>query len=166
MIRRVSLALARYEAVLLALGAVCLFAMMLLVFVDVTMRYLFNSPLGFSYDLISLYLMVGVFFFALSDTLRHDEHVRVDILYLRFSHPMRALADRISYGASGLFFAVVLWTGVLRAIDSTAKGEVMATIVPWPMWLAYWIVPVGTAPIVLLCLLRFIRPPEKAQHPG
>lgn len=166
MIRRVSLALARYEAVLLALGAICLFGMMLLVFVDVTMRYLFNSPLGFSYDLISLYLMVGVFFFSLSDTLRHDEHVRVDILYLRFSHPMRALADRISYGASGLFFAAMLWTGLVRAIDSTAKGEVMATVVPWPVWVAYWIVPLGTAPIVLLCLLRLIRPPETAQHPA
>ena len=54
MIRRISLALARYEAALLALGAGCLFAMMIIVFVDVVMRYLFNSPLGFSYDLISL----------------------------------------------------------------------------------------------------------------
>jgi TRAP-type C4-dicarboxylate transport system permease small subunit len=161
MIRRVSLALARYEAMLLALGAVCLFSMMVLVFVDVTMRYLFNSPLGFSYDLISLYLMVGFFFFSLSDTLRHDEHVRVDILYLRFRPATRALADRVSYGASGLFFAARLWTGLVRAIDSTAKGEVMATVVPWPVWVAYWIVPLGTAPIVLLCLLRFIRPPQE-----
>lgn len=166
MIRRISLALARYEAALLALGAVCLFAMMIIVFVDVVMRYLFNSPLGFSYDLISLYLMVGVFFFSLSDTLRHDEHVRVDILYLRMSRGVRRLCDRISYGLSAVLFTVVLWTGLLRAVVSTAQGEVMATLIPWPIWVAYWIVPIGTAPIVLLCLLRFINPPGEAQHPA
>lgn len=166
MIRRISLALARYEAALLALGAGCLFAMMIIVFVDVVMRYLFNSPLGFSYDLISLYLMVGVFFFALSDTLRHDEHVRVDILYLRMSRGMRRLCDRISYGLSAVLFATVLWTGLLRAVASTARGEVMATLIPWPIWMAYWIVPIGTAPIMLLCLLRFINPPGEAQHPA
>jgi len=166
MIRRISLALARYEAALLALGAGCLFAMMIIVFVDVVMRYLFNSPLGFSYDLISLYLMVGVFFFALSDTLRHDEHVRVDILYLRMSRGVRRLCDRISYGLSAVLFATVLWTGLLRAVASTARGEVMATLIPWPIWMAYWIVPIGTAPIMLLCLLRFINPPGEAQHPA
>lgn len=166
MIRRISLALARYEAVLLALGAICLFAMMIIVFVDVAMRYLFNSPLGFSYDLISLYLMVGVFFFALSDTLRHDEHVRVDILYLRMPEGLRRLCDRISYGLAAVLFAVVLWTGLIRALASTAQGEVMATLIPWPIWVAYWMVPIGTAPIVLLCLLRFINPPGKAQHPA
>lgn len=166
MIRRISLALARYEAALLALGAGCLFAMMIIVFVDVVMRYLFNSPLGFSYDLISLYLMVGVFFFAFSDTLRHDEHVRVDILYLRMSRGMRRLCDRISYGLSAVLFATVLWTGLLRAVASTARGEVMATLIPWPIWMAYWIVPIGTAPIMLLCLLRFINPPGEAQHPA
>lgn len=166
MIRRISLALARYEAALLALGAGCLFVMMIIVFVDVVMRYLFNSPLGFSYDLISLYLMVGVFFFALSDTLRHDEHVRVDILYLRMSRGMRRLCDRISYGLSAVLFATVLWTGLLRAVASTARGEVMATLIPWPIWVAYWIVPIGTAPIMLLCLLRFINPPAEAQHPA
>ena len=166
MIRRISLALARYEAALLALGAICLFAMMIIVFVDVAMRYLFNSPLGFSYDLISLYLMVGVFFFALSDTLRHDEHVRVDILYLRMPEGLRRLCDRISYGLAAVLFAVVLWTGLIRALASTAQGEVMATLIPWPIWVAYWMVPIGTAPIVLLCLLRFINPPGKAQHPA
>ncbi|MEP9347659.1 TRAP transporter small permease [Xanthobacter sp. KR7-225] len=166
MIRRISLALARYEAALLALGAICLFAMMVIVFVDVAMRYLFNSPLGFSYDLISLYLMVGVFFFALSDTLRHDEHVRVDILYLRMPEGLRRLCDRISYGLAAALFAVVLWTGLVRALASTAQGEVMATLIPWPIWVAYWMVPIGTAPIVLLCLLRLIHPPGKGQHPA
>lgn len=164
MILALSRALARFEKVLLLIAAAFLFAMMVIVFADVGMRYVFNSPLGFSYDLISLYLMVGVFFFSLSNTLRHDEHVRVDILYLRAQPATRRLFDRISYGLASLLFAVVLWTGLVRAIGSTAELEVMATLIPWPIWLAYWIVPIGTAPILMLCVLRLIHPEVTNEH--
>ncbi|MFG1392390.1 TRAP transporter small permease subunit [Xanthobacter agilis] len=164
MILAVSRALARFEKVLLTIAAAFLFAMMLIVFADVGLRYLFNSPLGFSYDLISLYLMVGVFFFSLSNTLRHDEHVRVDILYLQAPPVLRRLFDRITYALSAILFAVVLGTGLLRAIASTAQLEVMATLIPWPIWLAYWIVPIGTAPILLLCVLRVLHPEIKSEH--
>lgn len=158
MIHRLSQLLAAFERGLLAIAAAFLFAMMVIVFADVVLRYFFNSPLGFSYDLISLYLMVGVFFFGLSNTLRHDEHVRVDILYIKAPPVLRMLFDRITYALSAALFAAILWTGLLRAIHSTAQLEVMATVIPWPLWLAYWIVPIGTAPILLLCLLRTLRP--------
>lgn len=164
MIFTVSRALARFEKVLLSIAALFLFAMMVIVFADVGLRYLFNSPLGFSYDLISLYLMVGVFFFSLSNTLRHHEHVRVDILYLKAAPALRRLFDRISFALSAVLFAVVLWTGLGRAIASTAQLEVMATLIPWPIWVAYWIVPIGTAPILLLCVLRVIHPEIENEH--
>ncbi|QTL03766.1 TRAP transporter small permease subunit [Aquabacter sp. L1I39] len=164
MILALSRALARFEKVLLLIAAAFLFTMMVIVFADVGLRYLFNSPLGFSYDLISLYLMVGVFFFSLSNTLRHDEHVRVDILYLQAPPSVRRMFDRISYALSAILFAVVLWMGLLRAIASTAQLEVMATLIPWPIWLAYWIVPIGTAPILMLCVLRVIHPEITKEH--
>ncbi|MGQ9371507.1 TRAP transporter small permease [Azospirillum sp. ST 5-10] len=162
MIARLSRPLATFESLLLTLACVFLFTMMVIVFADVALRYLFNSPLGFSYDLISLYLMVGVFFFSLSNTLRHDEHVRVDILYLRIPLPVRRWVDRLVYALSAALFAAIVWTGLLRAIASTARLEVMATLIPWPLWLAYWIVPLGAAPILLLCLLRIVEPETKA----
>lgn len=164
MILALSRALARFEKVLLLIAAAFLFTMMVIVFADVGLRYLFNSPLGFSYDLISLYLMVGVFFFSLSNTLRHDEHVRVDILYLQARPAVRRMFDRISYALSAILFAVVLWMGLMRAIHSTAQLEVMATLIPWPIWLAYWIVPIGTAPILMLCVLRVIHPEITKEH--
>ena len=45
-------------------AATCLAAIMLIVAADVLLRYLFNAPLSWAFDLISLYLMAGVFFLS------------------------------------------------------------------------------------------------------
>ena len=57
------------ERVCSGLAAAMLLAIMLIATLDVAMRYFLNSPLGWSYDLISLYLMAGMFFLAMSSTL-------------------------------------------------------------------------------------------------
>ena len=54
------------ERVCSGLAAAMLLAIMLIATLDVAMRYFLNSPLGWSYDLISLYLMAGMFFLAMS----------------------------------------------------------------------------------------------------
>ena len=52
---------------------------MLIVVVDVAMRYALSMPLGWSYDVIGLYLMVAVFFLMLPDTLHNHGHVAIDL---------------------------------------------------------------------------------------
>lgn len=41
-----------------------MFAVMMIVVGDVFMRYTFNRPFSWAYDLIALYLMAGLFYFA------------------------------------------------------------------------------------------------------
>lgn len=64
-------------------------AMMLVTFVVVVMRHLFN--IGFIAVQESVMFMHGtMFMLGIAFTLRHDGHVRVDILYQRFSPKVRA----------------------------------------------------------------------------
>ena len=77
--RGVSALLARAETALVALSGVALAVIMVVVVADVLLRYVARSPLGWSYDLIGSYLMVAVFFLALSDTLHHHGHIAIDI---------------------------------------------------------------------------------------
>lgn len=44
------------------LAGLLMLAIMFVVVADVALRYLFNAPLSWSYELISVYLMVGLFF--------------------------------------------------------------------------------------------------------
>ena len=69
------------DGVLMLVGCLMLFALMLVVVADVSLRYLFNAPLQWSYEVISSYLMPGLFFMAVSHTLKANAHVSVDILH-------------------------------------------------------------------------------------
>ena len=51
-------AVGRIEKIASTIAAVFMFAIMMIVFSDVIMRYGFNRPFAWAYDLISIYLMV------------------------------------------------------------------------------------------------------------
>jgi len=53
-------------------------ALVLLVFVNVFLRYVFNLPLAWSKEL-EWHLFALIFLFGAGYSLRHDRHVRVDL---------------------------------------------------------------------------------------
>jgi TRAP-type mannitol/chloroaromatic compound transport system permease small subunit len=74
---------------------------------DVALRYLFNAPTKWAYELS--YQLGGTYFWlGAAYTLRHRAHVRIDIFYGRFSPRLQALVDAILYLV--LFFPV--WGGL------------------------------------------------------
>ena len=91
-------ALTAVERVTSTIAAVFMFAIMMIVFTDVVMRYVFNRPFSWAYDLISLYIMAGVFFLSLSGTYAVNGHISVDILLPRFWPPSSASASSFEHG--------------------------------------------------------------------
>jgi TRAP-type mannitol/chloroaromatic compound transport system permease small subunit len=63
--------------------------LVLLVFADVIMRYLFNYSLVFIQEL-EWHVFATIFLLAGGYTLLNDQHVRVDLLYQRFNRKTRA----------------------------------------------------------------------------
>jgi TRAP-type mannitol/chloroaromatic compound transport system permease small subunit len=63
--------------------------LVLVVFIDVVMRYLFNTSFVFTQEL-EWHLFGFIFLIGAGYTLLHDGHVRVDIFYQRLSHKGRA----------------------------------------------------------------------------
>ena len=60
------------------------------VFVDVVMRYAFNTSFVFTQEL-EWHLFAMVFLFGIAYGLKEDGHVRVDVLYDRFSPRNKAI---------------------------------------------------------------------------
>ena len=126
MIKRGSELLAAIERALTVIAVVFLFAIMVLVVADVFMRYAVNRPFSFTYDLIGLYLLAGVFFLTLSDALREHAHVGVDILLHRFSPAGRRLSEIVT-ALVGLFvFVLISKVGFDRALDNFQQSDVLA----------------------------------------
>lgn len=138
----------------IAVAGVLMMAIMLVVVTDVVMRYFLNSPLSWSYELISLYLMVGLFFFALSDTLANNAHVSVDILHLYMPQRLRHAAELVGYVLATPVFAAVFYMSVVTTWQSYEGADVLAGHIAWPTWVAQICVPIGVGVLVLRMILR------------
>ncbi len=80
-LKHLDTALSLVERFASLLAAIALFLIMAIVASDVALRYLFNRPWGWSFDFISLYVIVGLFFLALSRTFAVHGHISVDLLH-------------------------------------------------------------------------------------
>ena len=156
MIKRAGDALAAIERSLTVIAVGFLFVIMVLVVADVFMRYAMNRPFTFTYDLIGLYLLAGVFFLTLSDALREHAHVGVDILLSRFSPAGRRLSEIVTALAGLFVFVLICKVGLERALENYQQHDVLAGAIPWPTWISAALVPFGCGVLVLRLALQLV----------
>ncbi|MGY3488858.1 TRAP-type C4-dicarboxylate transport system permease small subunit [Bradyrhizobium sp. USDA 4011] len=149
-------ALAAIEKIVSTIAAVFMFAIMIIVFSDVIMRYAFNKPFSWAYDLISIYLMAGIFFLVLSEAYASHAHVSVDILQQKFSPAMIRVSEIVTCVVGIAVFSLITYLGFLRAVDSFRSADVMAGATPWPMWPSIGLVPLGAGLITIRLMLHLI----------
>lgn len=137
------------EDMMLRLAGLTTFAVMLIVGTDVAMRYAFNAPFSWSYDLIGIYLVPLSFFFALSATFRQNHHISVDILYLRFPQLMQRLARLLVALLFGPFAFWIIWLAVRDAHARYVGGDAISGTILWPTWIPSAIVAVGFLALML-----------------
>ena len=108
-------------------------ALVVLVSVDVLLRYGFNAPLIWGNDVSTLLLLV-VFFASLPQCSAEGGHIRMELLYNRLGRRGRYAADALSV-LCGLILAAVL---TFQAFTSSAEmyrygeGAEMIDIPYWP----------------------------------
>ncbi|WP_353662577.1 TRAP transporter small permease subunit [Hydrogenimonas sp. SS33] len=86
-----------------AVGAFASIALALLIVYDASMRYIFHEG-SVALQELEWHLFDILFLMGLSYALKHDKHVRVDILYTRFSPRFQELVKIVSM----LFFVIPL----------------------------------------------------------
>jgi len=149
-------ALATLEKIASTIAAIFMFSIMIIVFSDVIMRYAFNRPFSWAYDLISIYLMAGIFFLVLSEAYASNAHVSVDILQQKFPEAAKRLTEIVTCIVGIVVFSLIAWLGWLRAVDAFKSGDVMAGAIPWPMWPSIALVPFGAGLITIRLALHLI----------
>lgn len=146
--------LARIETVFVAISAVAMAAIMCIVMLDVVLRYAFAAPLVWSYDLIGLYLVGVVFFFALSDTMQQHGHIALDIFVPFIPFRLRHLAQTAGFGVSTLILAAITWLEYGQALEAFTRDHRIAGIVAFPTWVAHAVLTLGMGLLVLRCFYR------------
>ena len=141
------------ESAVSLIAAIMLFLIMAIVASDVAMRYLFNRPWGWSYDVISLYIIVALFFLALSRTFAVNGQINVDLLHHALSPRGRRVCEVVICLLSAGFFAMMTQAGAVRAWDHYQADDVLAGSFAWPSWMSAIFVPLGAGLLTLRLIL-------------
>ena len=115
-----------------ALCVVCMAVILLLVVVQVVMRYVFNSPLTWSEEL-AVYVMVWMTFAGSVICMRDKEHVEVTVLVDYLPKILQKLTVLFSRLVSALFLLIIVYYGFEfvtenRAVVSVANHLNMALV--------------------------------------
>lgn len=145
---------AMLESAASAISAVLLVSLMLIGTADVLMRYFFSSPFAWSQEFITLYLLPGLFFLAVSHTFAVNGHIGVDILQHYSPLSIRRVCQ-ILIGVTGcLLFLLIAVLGAQRAAEDFAQGTQTVGRVPWPIWPSVTLVPLGAGLFALRLALH------------
>lgn len=113
----------RFSDLMGKITAVLFILLLLNVFYDVIMRYLFND-VSIGMQELEWHLYAAIFMLAIPYALRHDGHVRVDLFYERMSTRTKAWLDL--FGTLVLlipFSILIIWFGIDFAYESFKLGE-------------------------------------------
>ena len=131
-------------------------AMMIVIVYDICMRYFFTKPTSWGMELSTL-LQVGVVFLGGGYCLLHGGHVKVDIVYGRFSPRRKAIIDLVTYLFLLALCVVLVWYGGRTAWDSLIGHKVSTSAWAPPLWPSQILIPIGGILIGFQGLAKWIR---------
>ena len=129
--------------------AILAIALALLIGYDAMMRYLFSEG-SIALQEVEWHLFDIVFLFGLSYALKHDKHVRVDILFTNFSKETKAIIQIVSMLFLLIPFSLFFLNG---AFDLTMQSYIQNDVSPDPGGLPYRFVIKGVMFLAFVLLV-------------
>lgn len=140
------------------LAGLAVLAIVVLISLDVLMRFFFNQPQLFV-DEVASFLEILVIFGGLAYTFRTGGHVRVDLVTGRLPGRTRTWLRVTGLVLGVVFLAVVIWTTAQSALTAYRYGRVSAVML-YPLWAPMALIPLGLAllaAVMLVALAAHVR---------
>jgi TRAP-type C4-dicarboxylate transport system permease small subunit len=152
----VSRAFSAFVAGLNSVGTVLIFALVVMINLDVFSRFLFNAPIDGVTELVELSI-VAIVFLQLADAVRNGRLTRSEGLYSRLQekHPRLAHWLGIFFDLGGaVFFVTIIVGGVPRLIDAWQRDYFAGNrgIFVVPVWPVRLVLVIGALTVVIVFL--------------
>lgn len=141
--------------VLHSVGIGVLGLMMLLTASDVTLRYVFNEPIGGSVELTE-YMMAIIVAFGLAYCAVRRGHVRVDVVVERLPRRAQAVIDSIT-GLFGLVLVALITWQIPLYVKSQFDLGLTSSVLHIPSFPFVGVVVLGSACFTLVLLSDFLN---------
>ena len=148
------------------LSEIALLGLLLLVFHEVVVRYVFNSPTLFSVE-ISEYLLVFVAFLSAGWVLKEDRHVQMLAVTNLLPEKARLWADIFTSFGVMIFCGILAWKGGQTTIMAYAGDYHSSSLLNFPLWIPYSIIPFGAFILGIQYIIRIgerVKALTKAQN--
>jgi len=142
------------ERVASHIAGATLVVLMLLVFADVVMRYVFNSPIQGAFDAIEMIVIV-IAFLALARVQALRQHIALELLVQYLSRRAKYVLGLLDVSIGVFIFGLITWRGGIFAWDSWLSGEATYGVVNFPLWPAKVIFVIGFGLLWLRFLSQF-----------
>lgn len=138
------------------ISGVTLFIMMIWIFLDVMLRFVFNSPIQGTIEITGEYLMVLLVYLAISSTQKYDEHIKVTILLDRFPEMAKKITKFITNILGAILFVYIAVFNFQSGLDYMEQNIRSAGVLNYPLAPALFIISIGLFMITLRLVLECI----------
>lgn len=140
---------------------VAIVAMMVVMVVEVFMRYLIQQPLGWNISLIENVLMPGLVFLGLPYAYSTGAHVAAELVYDRLGSRSRRVLDWLARFLLILSSIFLIYAGLQIMVTSFTTGEIpppLSSEILIPAWIWRTFLPIGALMMLVLLLIDAVRP--------
>jgi len=135
------------------LASVMMAALVIIVCIDLTLRYFFRAPLIWGTEVTEIFLLY-ITFLGAAWVFKEDAHVVIDVFTSKASGRKKKVLAMVSYLFVGIVSAVLVSYGFYTAYDHYRRGVFNPTIIETPIALIIVIIPIGSAPLFLEVLVK------------
>jgi C4-dicarboxylate transporter DctQ subunit len=139
----------------LGLSAAALLASLATISYSVIRRYVFDTPVAWTDELVG-YLLVASVMLAAADALFGDEHIAVDIVTERLSPRGKRIAFLLGLAGVAATAVLLLIEGVGMVQFSQKVGLRSNGDLALPLWIPQLLVPIGALLLLMAAIVAFV----------
>lgn len=135
------------------LASLMMSALVVIVCVDLTLRYFLNAPLLWGTEVTEI-LLLYITFLGAAWVFKEDSHVVIDVFTGKATGNRKKILTLFSYLLIGIVSIVLIYYGFFTTFDHYKRGVFNPTIIETPIALIIIIIPIGSIPLLLEVLVK------------
>jgi TRAP-type C4-dicarboxylate transport system permease small subunit len=161
----------KIDMALFTFAAVLLGALVFMVGADMSLRYLFDRPLGWVKE-ISEYIILFIPFLVAAWILESDGHIKMDLLIDAVRPRMRNILNALTHSVSALVVLVLAVFSLRVTLEFYRTGHFTATLLRLPKFIFIAVIFLGFAAVFLQLVRKVVgfvmnlRKPAKQEKHG
>ncbi len=135
------------------LASVMMAGLVVVVCIDLALRYFFNAPLLWGTEVTEI-LLLYITFLGMAWVFREDGHVVIDVFTSKAAGRKKTALTGVSYLLIGIVAAVLIYYGFSTTWDHYARHIFNPTVIETPIALIILVIPLGSVPLLLEVLVK------------